>query len=111
MHEIAKSHYNTELPRPTFFKRLNIPKGVMSGTVPDVDFSMYEIVELCKQKSKKRSSSKDGESVLSAVPLCDAEEHRVLPGNLFCKSNENTVVKKSSANVSDLYAMVDLSKK
>ena len=78
----------------------------MSGTVPDMDLGMYEIVDLGKQKSKKRDSSKDGQSVLSAE-----EEHRLLTGNLSCKSNETTVKQKSSANVSDLYAVVDLSKK
>ena len=83
----------------------------MSGTVPDMDLGMYEIVDLSKQKSKKRSSSKNGQSVPSAVPLYDEEDHKVLTGNLSCKSNENTVEKKSSANVSDLYAKVDLSKK
>ena len=83
----------------------------MSGTVPDMDLGMYEIVDLSKQKSKKRSSSKDDQSVLSAVPLYHEAEHKVLTGNLSLKSNENTVEKKSSANVSDLYAKVDLSKK
>ena len=34
-----------------------------------------------------------------------------MTGNLSCKSNETTVKQKSSANVSDLYAKVDLSKK
>ena len=72
---------------------------------------MYEIVELSKQKSKKRSSSNDDKSVPSAVSQYDQEEHKALTGNLSCKSNENTVEKKSSANVSDLYAKVDLSKK
>ena len=83
----------------------------MSGTVPDMDLGMYEIVDLSKQKSKKRSSSKDGQSVPSAVPLYDEAEHKVLTVNLSRKSNENTVEKKSSANISDLYAKVDLSKK
>ena len=83
----------------------------MSGTVPDMDLGMYEIVDLSKQKSKKRTSSKDGQNLLSAVPLYDEEEHKVLTVNLSSKSNENTVEKKSSANVSDLYAKVDLSKK
>ena len=75
-------------------------------TVPDKDSDMYEIVDLSKQKSKKSSSSKDGQSVLSAVPLYDGEEHKVLAGNF-----ENTIEKKSPATVSDLYAKVDLSKK
>ena len=83
----------------------------MSGTVPDIDLGMYEIVDLSKQKSKKRTSSKDGQNLISPIPLYDEEEHEVLTGNLSCKSNENTVEKKSSANVSDLYAKVDLSKK
>ena len=83
----------------------------MSGTVPDIDLGMYEIVDLGKQKSKKSGSSKDGQGVLSTVSLCDEAEHKVVTGNLSSKSNENTVERKSSANVSDLYAKVDLSKK
>ena len=83
----------------------------MSGTVPDIDLGMYEIVDLGKQKSKKSGSSKDGQGVLSTVSLCDEAEHKVLTVNLSRKSNENTVERKSSANISDLYAKVDLSKK
>ena len=86
-----------------------ILKGVMSGTVPVMDSDMYEIVDLSKQKSKKSSTSKDDHSVPSAVSLYD--EHKVLTGNLSYRSNENMAKKKSSANTSDLYAKVDLSKK
>ena len=81
----------------------------MSGTVPDMDSDMYEIVDLSKQKSKKSGGSKDEQSVPSTVSLYD--EHKVLTGNLAYRSNENIAKKKSSANISDLYAKVDLNKK
>ena len=86
-----------------------ILKGVMSGTVPDMDSDMYEIVDLSKKKSKKRNTTKDDRSVPSAVSLHD--EHKVLTENLSYRSNEYIAKKKSSANIPDLYAKVDLSQK
>ena len=78
----------------------------MSGTLPDMDLHMYEIVDLSKQKSKRSSSSKENHSAPSALLLCVEAGHKVLTGNI-----ENTIEKKSSATVSDLYDVVNLSKK